>query len=520
MCNVFLVDDEIAAREAIRASVPWEELGFELIGEASDGEIALSMLREVRPNVLITDIRMPYMDGMELCRRVRREMPDTSIVIVSACEDFACAQEALALGVKAFLSKPVNVSAMRGVLTRISAEIRERERQESREVAFHEYMAASGRFLREKLLEDLYGGADAETVLRFARALRINLAAKRYLVMLARPSLNVSNAQGFSAIQGVLEQLVQASRGTVFLQRDGVDFSLLLLGDDAEHLRKRAEELANAARSEVERATGIGLFIAIGEDVEELAGISTSLLDARAQLDAASRTHKVRELITPEALALSEIDGPPLGELLKYASVSDVDNIIDRCAKTLTAAHSEMLESHFYVDVMLEASRIIREGKGDPREVIPEAFQIQKESDEMLSVCRDMLRKAIAFRDSRGSARYGNVIRKAQAYIDEHFSDSTLTLGDVAAHVALSNNHFCTIFSREMGVTFIEYLTSIRINRAGELLRTTNMRTSEVAYAVGYNDPHYFSYLFKKNTGTSPRDHRRNGGIPQRDEIK
>ena len=520
MCKVFLVDDEIVAREEIRASLPWEELGFELIGEAADGEIALSMLREVQPNILITDIRMPYMDGMELCRRVRGELPETRIVIVSASENFAYAQEALSLGVKGFLSKPVDAAVLRGVLTRISADIREKERRESREAAFQEYMAASGRFLREKLLQDLYGGADADTVLRFARAMRINLAAKRYLVMLARPALNAPDARSFSAIQGVLEQLVQASGGTVFLQREGMDFSLLLLGDDVDHLTKRAEELANAARSEVERATGIGLLIAVGEDVEALSDISESLLDARVQLDAATRSPKARGPITPEALALSEIDGPPLGELLKYASVSDVEDIINRCAKTLNAARSEMLESHFYVDVLLEASRIIRESQGDPHEIIPEAFQVQGGLEEMLSLCREMLCKAIAFRDSRGSARYGSVIRKAQAYIGEHFADSGLTLGDVAAHVALSNNHFCTIFSREMGVTFIEYLTSIRINRAGELLRTTNMRTSEVAYAVGYNDPHYFSYLFKKNTGTSPRDYRRSASIVDRDDVK
>ena len=120
-----------------------------------------------------------------------------------------------------------------------------------------------------------------------------------------------------------------------------------------------------------------------------------------------------------------------------------------------------------------------------------------------------MLEKAVAFRENQGSARYGRVIRKARAFIDEHFSDSNVTLHDVASHVALSNNHFCTVFSQEMGVTFTEYLTAVRIARAKELLTSGGMRTSDVAYAVGYNDPHYFSYLFKKNTGLSPRDYRK-----------
>jgi two-component system response regulator YesN len=110
---------------------------------------------------------------------------------------------------------------------------------------------------------------------------------------------------------------------------------------------------------------------------------------------------------------------------------------------------------------------------------------------------------------SKGSARYGGVIRKARAYIDERFSESGLTLSDVAAHVAMSNNHFCTVFSQETGLTFTEHLTSVRIAKAKELLLATGMKSSEITYAVGYNDPHYFGYLFKKNTGMSPRDFRR-----------
>ena len=101
------------------------------------------------------------------------------------------------------------------------------------------------------------------------------------------------------------------------------------------------------------------------------------------------------------------------------------------------------------------------------------------------------------------------VIRKAKAFIDDRYADPKLTLREVAGHVALSNNHFCTVFSQETGVTFTEYLTSVRLARARDLLRDKQMRTSDVAFAVGYNDPHYFSYLFKKNIGTSPREYRK-----------
>ena len=180
-----------------------------------------------------------------------------------------------------------------------------------------------------------------------------------------------------------------------------------------------------------------------------------------------------------------------------------------------TAAQSKLMINYIFVDIVLCASRMIRDCGGDPQEIIPSAFQPEDKSatastlEEAMAMARELLYRALNYRDDQGSARYGVVIRKAKSFIDEHFSNPDLTLRDVAGYVALSNNHFCTVFSQETGVTFTEYLTAVRLAKAKELLRDRQMRTSDVAFAVGYNDPHYFSYLFKKNTGMSPRDYRK-----------
>ena len=129
--------------------------------------------------------------------------------------------------------------------------------------------------------------------------------------------------------------------------------------------------------------------------------------------------------------------------------------------------------------------------------------------EETLTLAKDVIEKALEFRDDQCSTRYNMVLRKAKAYIVQHYTDPGLTLRQVAGEVALSNNHFCTVFSQEAGITFTEYLTTIRIDKAKELLRDRQMRTSDVAASVGYNDPHYFSYLFKKHTNQSPRDFRK-----------
>ena len=204
MYKVFLVDDEIVVREGIRSNFPWEETEFALAGEAPDGEIALSMLQDVKPDILITDIRMPFMDGLELCRQVSRTMPWIYIVILSGYDDFAYAREAISLGVKEYLLKPVSGQELRTVLERIAERIQEDKRQQASLNAYREQVASSSRFLREKLLSELYGGANCERVLRSARSMQMNLRANHYLVMLLSPSPEPDGEAALFNAQGVL----------------------------------------------------------------------------------------------------------------------------------------------------------------------------------------------------------------------------------------------------------------------------------------------------------------------------
>ena len=188
MYKVFLVDDEIVVREGVRSSFPWDETEFRLVGEAPDGEIALNMLQDVKPDILITDIRMPFMDGLELCRRVRRSMPWIYIVILSGYDDFAYAREAISLGVKEYLLRPVSGEELLAVLERIAERIREDKRQQANMIAYREQLASSGRYLKDKLLTELYGGENVDRILKSAQNMHLNLSAKRYQVMLLVPS--------------------------------------------------------------------------------------------------------------------------------------------------------------------------------------------------------------------------------------------------------------------------------------------------------------------------------------------
>jgi two-component system response regulator YesN len=121
---------------------------------------------------------------------------------------------------------------------------------------------------------------------------------------------------------------------------------------------------------------------------------------------------------------------------------------------------------------------------------------------------RALLEAVIEYRDAHTEGRYQSVIVKAREYIDQHFASVDLSLYSTASHVGISPNHLSTVFAQETGENFIEYLTRVRLERAKQLLKDTAMKSADIAYETGFSDPHYFSYIFKKNTGQSPREFR------------
>jgi two-component system response regulator YesN len=127
--------------------------------------------------------------------------------------------------------------------------------------------------------------------------------------------------------------------------------------------------------------------------------------------------------------------------------------------------------------------------------------QLREQAHKILSI-------GLSYRDSQPNDQHTQIIRQARDYIDHHYANPDLSLNEVAAQVNLSASHFSVVFSQETDQTFKEYLTGIRINKAKELLRMTTLRSAEIAYQVGYNDPHYFSSVFKKNTGLAPIEFR------------
>jgi two-component system response regulator YesN len=163
---------------------------------------------------------------------------------------------------------------------------------------------------------------------------------------------------------------------------------------------------------------------------------------------------------------------------------------------------------------MLATAKLINELGGEIDKIIPELNSIEtilsniKSVEQLREQAHKILSIGLAHRDGRPNGQHQNLIRQAKEYIEQHYKNPDLSLNEVAASAHLSASHFSSVFSQETCQTFKEYLTEIRINKAKELLRMTALRSADIAYQVGYNDPHYFSSVFKKNTGVSPIEFR------------
>lgn len=532
MYNVFLVDDEIVIRESIRASHIWDNTEFVLAGEASDGEIALSMLQDIKPDILITDIKMPFMDGLALCQQVKQSMPWMRMIILSGYDDFTFAKQAITLGVTDYLLKPVDMDELLPVLERIAREI-DAEKENARSIQELKQQADQNKpLLKERILQDFFsnhesaGGFDA--LLTRARKVGLSLTAKCYLAALLVPQYTKDRLEEAVRVERALKQLADGSGGTIHLCTIGGWPVALIMGDSDADLEERSYGFAQSAQFSLERDVGLPTQISIGEAVYALPDISRSLQGAQQVArtvdsvypaeQGSDRIVGVHDMVMQPKLSVENLGSVvPIDDQLKYITSQEVEAVLDRYAHSFgaSALQSKVITSYMYVQLLMAVTRLIQESGGTLQEVLPQRILDESllesldSAEDVRAMLVEMLRAAIALRDERAATHYSAATQKALNYVHEHYSNIGISMREVATHVALSNSHFSTVFSQEVGTTFTEYLTALRIAQAKKLLAETDLRSQEIASRVGYNDRHYFSYLFKKVTGMSPTEYRK-----------
>lgn len=522
--KVFVTEDEAIVREGIRNKLDSSET-YSLCGEEPDGEMALPAITELKPDILITDIKMPFMDGLQLSRIVKRAMPWIKIIIISGHDEFEFAQEAISVGVDEYLLKPISSKTLLAALDKVVEHI-ELERVERDGVDARRLRVEYEKCIQRDIFFDqlVTGLVPAATAIEQAASYNIDLIAKKYIAAEVELVFKTGTRDSIKQLKISLSELLDGRNDIVWFFRGLDRLVLIVKGDTDVQVDEAVYEAAQAIRYGLKRSIDVQVTVGIGSVVGRIAEIPTSYSNAHKAicfLLGISRDLIIGIDDIKDGYAFSSFDTSidiPATERLRYATENDVSQIVaslsDKYKDKDKGVHSLLYRYYWLMDLMVASSRLVSELGGNPKDIIPESanpgrlLQLASSPEEIKEFATYMLLRVISFKNKFSNVKYGNILTKSKEFINDNFNDSSISLNTVAKYSGFSPNHFSTIFSQQTGETFIEYLTSVRVEKAKGILEEKTLKLSEVAYAIGYNDPHYFSYIFKKSTGMTPRDYR------------
>ena len=543
MLKIFLAEDEVVVRETIKRMIPWEELGFELVGEAADGEMALPLLLRQQPDLLITDIKMPFMDGLTLARLAKKEIPGLKVVILSGYDDFNYAKQAIGIGVEDYLLKPITKNALIERLSEIRSRYEHEKTQKEYYEKFHREMQAYEKNSIRDFFEALVRGSmDMMEVYKRAEKLGLDIVAEAYNVLIFTMNCDEDfsgQRDEYSSWEAESLELLEnffAGHSSAMLFRSNIFSYGVLLKGQRETIEENTRACVDEIRKILSRQDGRReWFLAVGQSVERLSQIQKSYHTASRAFsqrylydenilyydEMETMEHPGGQAETEDNAYLQKVDVNALNPAILQKFLSnglqeETENFVKDYFYAIGQEPMESLVFRNYVILNVRFSVIsFIKGLGcdtnemesaDTEEVLAESG---KNMESAIAYAKKMISQAIEIRDQNSGNKNRSILKTAVDFIDSHYMDEEISLNTVANVANVSSNHFSALFSQNMGQTFIEYLTTLRMNKAKELLRCTGMRSSEIAGEIGYKDAHYFSYLFKKTQGMTPSDYRK-----------
>lgn len=555
MYTVLVAEDEFEVREAIVSGTDWAGLGFRVAESAENGQEAWELFAKGPPDLLLTDIRMPFMDGLQLAERVKRQYPGTRVIILSGYDEFEYAQRALKLSVDEYVLKPFSSQDLAHVLAKVRAGM-DQEAAEKRDVEqLREHYRRSLPVLRENFLATLMMRPLKRKELEEKSALYdIRLAGVSFQVAVLSLDAAGPREQGQAgpgqteaalgnstpkeqtsaaisedqelllfASLNIAEEIAEARKlGRVFLHQGQVVLLTIAQEGDAQEVSAATLAAAEEIRQAIERYLKQTVTIGIGVVIREPAGLSYSYKDAVLALDyrvilGGNRVISIADVEQRhvEKMRFDELKEQSLVRCLKTGTAEELKEIVEGLFQGVAEAPVSVKEYQLYLMEIVTA--VLRAAKdadadlddlfGEHMATLAELYRFRTLAEAkgwLLGICTRLMGSIAVVRQSA----LHNLVEEAIAYTRANYGDSELSINKVCGRLHISAGYFSSIFKKETKLTFVAYLLHIRMEAAKELLRTTDLRALEIAEKVGYAEPNYFSFSFKKHVGMSPKEYR------------
>ena len=532
MLKVMLVDDEEIIRHGIRGTVEWEKLDMEVVGEAEDGQQGLAMLEEIHPDIIVTDIRMPFIDGLKFIEIVKKIHPEIYIVIVSGYDEFQYAQKAVNLGAYAYILKPIDLDSLNKILTRISVDFDSRRKRDNEfeqlKIRTQENLFAS----KGNIFKDIiYKRFEADEIEKRLSDFNIDVKNNYYAVVIVQIDDYYGTVENMDEEQSnfiqtsfydLFDKSISEYNNLTAFKNSDCEYILCLMDEHREVLKDRISQISSTIRDSMKEITYYTITIAIGNIHDSILMLPNSYSEARSAVNykfIVGKNHDIYYKSLNPIKNKLQIEDYNIDELISFVKCADEEGIKKSLNLLLTDIKAKGSDSYLYMQIItsniyLQVVKMLNETGGLIEEVFADPIKTYKDiitKQAASDIIGELLSKLLIITNYIKVKKYGKfdiIIEKAKSFINKNYMKEDLPLQDVAKYVNMSTCYFSVVFKQEVGETFINYLTALRMEKAKELLILPGYKTYEISNMIGYSNSTYFSTIFKKYVGVSPTEYR------------
>ena len=524
--KLMIVDDEEEIRLGVIKKINWEENGFIVVGDAENGQEALELAEKLHPDVIMTDIKMPFMDGLELGKKVIDLMPSTKIIIFSGSDDLDYAHQAIKINVVEYVLKPINSLELIEVLKRLKGKL-DKEYNEKRNIdTLKKHYLESIPVIREQFLVGaLEGRINKDQWKENEEKLGLDFITK-YLCVAIINIDGLSKDQDSGLVSVSIKNMVDETMENYckFISFPYLDKMVVLLSlDEKDNIMKVIKGLNEVCKI-FECVFGSTISIGIGRIYKDINEIRFSYRTAQSalgyrQILGNGKTIYIDDLEPDNSVQLKFEDQEEI-RFLNSIKLSGEDNIrktVGSIFKKIEESLVQLAKYRIYLmEVLTSMLKLTQSHNIEVNDVFGSEFNFYTYLDDFNSIEEIkewFILKAITLNEIIKKERVNSskiLVEKAKEYIKINYKDYDISVEKLCSNLHVSQTYFSTIFKKETDMSFVNYLTDVRIDEAVKLLNTTDDKTYIIATKVGYQEANYFSYVFKKKFGISPSRYRKN----------
>lgn len=524
MIKLLLADDEQIIRKGIRDAIDWETLDVELCAEAMDGSEALELIRYHQPEIVISDIKMPYKTGIDMMKEAKELFPDISFLFISGYDEFSYAQKALKLGAADYILKPIDPEYLNERIKEVIQVIKSKQHQQ------HTLASTEAIKIRQYLQNIILQREPSLIIRKNPLNMHANLINRKFCVLSLQFDqffhlAGENHEKEISSQRREFFQLIKLFKGVEIyrISESVTSYEICLAAKSETNL----EETINKGLFEIYCTTKnlyFSVTIGVGSIISGLSDLTRSYDEAQ------------------EALELKFIKGGNCAYFAKdyqeYRKAIEAGNAIPDSSTFIQAVREGDLQRltssflplkecilkseqpkrafhWFSTDILLQVIRILTERGYSIEEIIDdpltqwETLENCQTINSFSELFLELLCKITTYIAKRRDFHASQILDQAITYVKEHFCESSLNLEAVAGSAGMSPCYFSVIFKQQTGKTFIRFLTDLRIEKAKDLILFTDAKSYEIGPTVGYENPSYFSTVFKKTTGMNPSEYKK-----------